>query len=93
MDYELREQQATANQFGILLWTVEVNYICWKKEIEWFILYEEETMDKLPRCKVPAKPCYALTPRGKCSKKGDCICKQKRVGDLLTHQEIGGDIE
>ena len=30
---------ATAQEFGIHLWVVEVNEICLEKDIEWFHLY------------------------------------------------------
>jgi len=33
---------ATAREFHIPLWVVEINEICYAKETEWFYIYEGE---------------------------------------------------
>jgi len=47
MDADYEGQVATAREFNIPLWYVEINQICYEKEIEWFYLYYEEDNDEL----------------------------------------------
>lgn len=44
MEEDYEGQLATAKEFNIPLWYVQMNEICYEKEVEWFYLYNEEVM-------------------------------------------------
>lgn len=46
MEEQLAAELATAEEFNIPLYYVQINHICYEKDIEWFYSYYEKVQDE-----------------------------------------------